>query len=52
MRLPAEPPDHNFSTDTAIQDVAKAFWKNVDTKLVFDCLSKLPEEAFRFWNHQ
>jgi uncharacterized protein (DUF2267 family) len=43
-------PEHNFSTDTAIMDVAKALRKNVDEKRFNDMLNRLPAEARNFWN--
>ena len=43
-------PNHNFSTDTAILDVAKALRMNVDQELFFNMLNKLPEEARKFWD--
>jgi uncharacterized protein (DUF2267 family) len=43
-------PDHNFATETAILDVAKALWMNVDKELFNNMLNKLPSEARTFWN--
>ncbi len=42
-------PDHNLSTETAIQEVAKALRKNVDEKIFNEMLNKLPAEARNFW---
>ena len=42
-------PDHNFSTDNAINEVAKALRKNVDEELFDKILQKLPVEAKNFW---
>ena len=30
--------NHNFSTNTAIRDVSRALWKNVETELLRNCL--------------
>ena len=41
--------DHNFSPETAIQDVARALRKNVDERALGRALAKLPEGAVEFW---
>lgn len=41
---------HNFSTDTAILDVARALRKNVDEEEFNKMLNRLPEEARTFWD--
>ena len=41
-------PDHNFSTDMAIQDVAKVLNKHVDQEKLREVLSGISEEAVRF----
>lgn len=40
---------HNFSTDTAIQDVAKALRRHVDEKVFDSVLAQLPKGAAEFW---
>ncbi len=42
-------PDHNFSPNTAIMDVARALKKNVDVEVFNSVLEKLPVEAKEFW---
>lgn len=42
-------PDHNFSTDSAISDVAAALRLNVDQQAFSAVLATLPESADRFW---
>jgi uncharacterized protein (DUF2267 family) len=42
-------PDHNFATETAIQDVAKVLKKHVDQEQLWEVLSGISEEAVRFW---
>jgi uncharacterized protein (DUF2267 family) len=42
-------PDHNFSTDTAIQEVGRALKKNVDAAGFDRMLKKLPVDAQNFW---
>lgn len=42
-------PEHNFSTDTAIRDVAIALRKHVDETAFDKLLSQLPEGAIDFW---
>ncbi len=42
-------PDHNFATDTAIQDVGRALRKHVDAKTLANMLEKLPAKARDFW---
>ena len=42
-------PDHNFSTRTAIRDVATALRQCIDEKAFDHILSKLPEGAREFW---
>jgi len=41
--------DHNFSTDTAIQDVARALRKHVDEEAFDKLLKQLPKGAIEFW---
>jgi uncharacterized protein (DUF2267 family) len=41
--------DHNFSPETAIQDVARALRKNVDERALDRVLAKLHEDALEFW---
>ena len=41
--------EHNFSTDTAIHDVAVALRKHVDTERFGKLLAQLPKEASEFW---
>lgn len=41
--------DHNFSTDTAIRDVAEALRRHVDEEAFDKLLEKLPEGAVDFW---
>lgn len=43
-------PDHNFATETAIKEVAKALRKNIDEKVFDSILQKLSIEAQNFWN--
>lgn len=40
---------HNFSTDTAIEDVAGALRQHVDIEQLEIVLSHLPEGASKFW---
>jgi uncharacterized protein (DUF2267 family) len=40
---------HNFSTDSAIEDVAKALWKHVDEKELKRVLTNLPQGASDYW---
>ena len=42
--------DHNFSTDTAIRDVARALRKIVDLHLFEAVMLKLPAGAIEFWD--
>lgn len=42
-------PSHNFATENAIQEVARALRKNVDAVKFDDMLKKLPAEAQNFW---
>lgn len=42
-------PHHNFSTDTAISDVARALRRHVDENAFDRALADLPEPARRFW---
>jgi uncharacterized protein (DUF2267 family) len=44
--------DHNFSTPTAIEDVAVALGRNVDRAEFARALAALPAEAAAFWIHQ
>ena len=41
--------DHNFSTDTAIKDVASALRRHVDPAAFNRVLEKLPAGAIEFW---
>jgi len=41
--------DHNFSTDSAIRDVAEALRRHVDEKAFDKLLAQLPEGAVEFW---
>ncbi|WP_277422477.1 DUF2267 domain-containing protein [Cyanobacterium aponinum] len=41
--------DHNFSTDTAIQDVARALRRHVDEEAFDKLLKQLPKGAIEFW---
>lgn len=41
--------DHNFSTETAIQDVAQALRRHVNEELFDNVLSQLPKGAEEFW---
>jgi len=41
--------DHNFSTETAIKDVAKALRRQVDEEAFDNLLAQLPEGAMEFW---
>lgn len=40
---------HNFSTDSAIRDVAIALRRHVDVNAFEQMLDKLPQEAAKFW---
>lgn len=40
---------HNFSTETAIRDVAGALRRHVDEESFDEFLSQLPEDAMKFW---
>ena len=40
---------HNFSSETAIQDVAKALRRHVDEEAFDTLLARLPEGAIAFW---
>jgi len=40
---------HNFSTDTAIRDVAEALRRHVDEDAFDKLLAQLPEGAVEFW---
>ena len=42
-------PDHNFSTDSAIADMASVLREMLGTAVMEQALSGLPEEAKRFW---
>jgi uncharacterized protein (DUF2267 family) len=42
-------PDHNFSPDTAIRDVASALRRHLDEAAFDAVLSGLPEAAVEFW---
>jgi uncharacterized protein (DUF2267 family) len=42
-------PDHNFSTQTAIRDVAQALRRHVDEEAFNSLLAQLPEGAADFW---
>jgi len=41
--------EHNFSTETAIQNVAQALRRHVDENAFDELLSQLPEGAVEFW---
>jgi uncharacterized protein (DUF2267 family) len=41
--------DHNMSPDSAIRDVAKALWRNVDGAALEHVLNHLPDGAAAFW---
>ncbi len=41
--------DHNFSSETAIRDVASALRRNVDEAALDRVLAMLPEGALQFW---
>ncbi|WP_261891744.1 DUF2267 domain-containing protein [Acaryochloris marina] len=43
--------EHNFSTETAIRDVAKALRHHVDEEAFDNLLAQLPEGAAEFWEH-
>ncbi len=40
---------HNFSTETAIQDVAKVLRRHVNEQDFNNLLNKLPKGAVEFW---
>lgn len=42
-------PEHNFSTDTAIRDVAQALRRHVDEAAFDAILARLPDGAVEFW---
>jgi uncharacterized protein (DUF2267 family) len=42
-------PEHNFSTETAIQDVTKAVRKHLNIEDFDALLGKLPQSAVDFW---
>lgn len=42
--------EHNFSTETAIQDVAKVLRRHVDEEAFDALLSKFPVGAVEFWS--
>lgn len=42
-------PGHNFSTDTAIKEVAGALRRNIDLQVFDRILSMLPEGSIQFW---
>ncbi len=44
--------NHNYSTSTAIKDIAVALRKNVDEKKLDELLKTFPVEAREFWNIQ
>jgi uncharacterized protein (DUF2267 family) len=41
--------EHNFSTETAIRDVARALRRHVDEEAFDQLLTQLPESAMEFW---
>lgn len=41
--------EHNFSTETAIQDIAQALRRHVDEEAFDKLLARLPEGAIEFW---
>lgn len=42
-------PEHNFSPDTSISDVARALWRHVDATRFRDVLRHMPAGAVEFW---
>lgn len=42
-------PDHNFSTETAIDDVASVLRRHIDAAAFERMLVRLPQEARAFW---
>src|SRR5262245_29840415 len=42
-------PEHNYSTATAIRDVARALRKHVDERAFDRVLAKMPRPAVDFW---
>jgi uncharacterized protein (DUF2267 family) len=42
-------PDHNFSTDTVIRDIAKALRRHVDKDRFDKLLTTFPDGAAEFW---
>ncbi|MDH5752257.1 MAG: DUF2267 domain-containing protein [Deltaproteobacteria bacterium] len=42
-------PDHNFSTDNSISEVAAALRKHVDEQLLDETLATFPRGAMEFW---
>ena len=42
-------PDHNFATDSAIQQVALALERHVDQEKLTEVLKGISEEALAFW---
>lgn len=41
---------HNFSVDSAIEDVASVLWRFVDTERFREVLTEMPEGALEFWH--
>lgn len=41
--------EHNFATETAIQDVASALRRHIDEEAFDQLLAQLPEGAITFW---
>ena len=42
-------PEHNYSTPTAIRDVARALRKHVDERALDRVLAEMPRPAADFW---
>jgi len=42
-------PEHNYSTPTAIRDVARALRKHVDERALDRVLAEMPKPAAEFW---
>lgn len=44
--------DHDFSPDTAIEDMAAVLWRFVDAGAFRQALSRLPPDAAAFWSRR
>lgn len=44
--------DHDFSPDTAIEDMASVLWSFVDARAFENTLARLPPEARSFWTRR